>query len=132
MQAGIAYSAYASSCEFYAKRKIMLRRALIILDMSLQANQSNAITWLYFSLTQIELGNLSEAKKAMRECMTNPETNGEQNEQCVLLWCLLMVHEGQNKNALKLLKYSIKNFIGFSPSSQFVKAQIETGMTDNE
>jgi hypothetical protein len=51
MQAGIAYSAYASSCEFYTKRKIMLRRALTILDMSLQANQSNAITWLYFSLT---------------------------------------------------------------------------------
>ena len=43
-----------------------------------------------------------------------------------------MVHEGQNRNALKLLKYSIKNFFGFSPSSQLVKAQIEIGMPEQK
>ena len=69
---------------------MMKKRALTILDMSLQLQQTNPLTWLYFSLTLLELGNLSEAKKAMRECMTNPETNGEQNEQCVALWCMLM------------------------------------------
>ena len=66
----------------------------------------------------------------MRECMTNPETNGEQNEQCTALWCILMMHDGQTRNALKLLKYSIKNFIGFTPLTQLVKASIEMSILD--
>jgi hypothetical protein len=64
--------------------------------------------------------------------MTNPETNGEQNEHCVSLWCLLMIHEEQHRNALKLLKYSIKNFIGFTPLSQLIKAKIEMGLPDGK
>lgn len=35
LQAGIAYSIYSDSCEFYSKRKMMKKRALAILDMSL-------------------------------------------------------------------------------------------------
>ena len=39
-----------------------------------------------------------------------------------------MAEEGQYKGALKLLKVSIKKFIGFSPMSQLIKSYIEFRM----
>lgn len=38
-----------------------------------------------------------------------------ENEECVCLWALLMVHAGQLHDGMKLLNYSIKNSFGFTP-----------------
>jgi len=73
----------------------------------------------------VEMGKISEANHTIRECMTNPELNGEKNEYCVGIWAIMMANDGQLKAALKLLKYSIKNYIGFSPFTQLVKSLIE-------
>lgn len=80
------------------------------------------MNYFYNALTLVELGNIAQAKDCMRECMTNPLLEGEKNESCVSLWAILMAHDGQFKNALKLLKYSIKNYIGFSPLTHLVKS----------
>jgi len=49
---------------------------------------------MYLALTDYELGYYDHAKDIMRECMINPELNGEKNEQCMILWVTLMCVEG--------------------------------------
>jgi hypothetical protein len=86
------------------------------------------LNYFYQALTLVELGKIPEAHECMRECMVNPLLEGEKNELCVSIWSILMAHDGQIKNALKLLKFSIKNFIGFSPLTHLVKSSIELTM----
>ena len=49
--------------------------------------------------------------------MVNPTLKGEENEKALVMWALLMGMDHQYKGALKMLKYSVKKFIGFSPLS---------------
>lgn len=126
-QAGVAYSLYSDmdSSKMYSKRKLLKKQCLTYFDLSSQIKNSDALTWFYQALTLLELGKIQEANWTLRECMTNPGINGEKNELCVSLWALMMANDGQEKNALKLLKYSIKNYIKFTPFSQLVKSLIE-------
>ena len=93
--------------------------------MSGLIQNTNPLNWFYQALTLVELGKIPEAMGTIRECLTNPQLDGEKNELCVGLWAILMANDDQLKNALKLLKYSIKNYIGFTPFTQLVKSLIE-------
>ena len=104
----------------------MKKRAVDLFDQSLMAsNSKGTIPLAYLALTFLELDDTSSAKSLLRESMTNPVFEGEKDELTVVLWAILMTLDGKFREAEKLLKYSIKNFIGFSVVSQLSKSYIE-------
>ena len=118
MQAGIAYSMFSDidseGCTMYYKRKMMKTKAHWLFDLSLQLDQMNALVFYYEVLTLCELNQIEEAKSVMSERMTKSSINIAENEYCICLWAVLMAHGKQFKEAMKLLKYSIKNSFGFT------------------
>ena len=62
--------------------------------MSQSIYYKSPINLMYLALTDYELGYYDRAKDIMRECMIDPELNGEKNEQCMILWVTLMCNEG--------------------------------------
>lgn len=64
-----------------------------------------------------KLGKIEQAKSVLNECMSITNLKAEENEMTVTLYCLLMSHSGQNAQALKVLKHSIKNYFKFTPGT---------------
>lgn len=74
----------------------------------------------------MELGKIDEAKSALESCIENNESKTvEREENFVIAWTILMAYYGQVKDAHKFLKFSTKNFIGFTVPTQLLKAKLE-------
>lgn len=127
LQAGICYSIYSDSteCALYFKRKLMKQRALEIFKKAALIHFNNINACFYLCLTLCELGKIDHAKQIMNDCMEIEGLSIEADQNSVLLVCLLMIHSGQLKQALRLIKLCIKKHYGFTVETQMMKALIE-------
>ena len=125
MQVGIAYSIYSDfdrgCCNAYIKRKMMRQKACNHFELAINLGNDNALFYYYMALSLYELGQINQAKLLMQDFVQK----GVEQTECepfICLWAILMGHSGQFREAIKLLKYAIKNSFGFTAMTQLVKA----------
>lgn len=110
LQAGICYSIFSDSteCNLYFKRKIMKQKALEIFKKAALIHVNNINACFYLCLTLAELGKIDHAKQILNDCLEIEGLSTEGDQNSMLLVCLLMIHAGQLKQALRLIKHGIK------------------------